>query len=156
VAAPFEPAIRVTDLDRSLRFYCDVLGMSVFSIDDITPEQSIRAGLAPNGYRMARLETEQGDRLKLAAPVGLPVEPQPKRQYSLDRNGFVYLTYIVPDIRVLLTKLKDASVTIRSGSEPITFRPGVFVAFAEDPDGNILEFVERNDLDRYRPARKES
>ena len=41
------------------------------------------------------------------------------------------------------------------GAEPVTFRPGVVdLAFAQDPEGNYLEFVQRNDLNVYRPAPK--
>ena len=152
VVAPFEPAIRVMDLDRSLRFYRDALEMTVFSIDDISPDQSGRTGLAPNGYRIARLETDRGDRLKLVEPVGISIDPQPSRNFVLDRHGFAYLTYIVPNIREIIARLQKAEAKILTGGDPVMFRTGVFVIFAEDPDGNILEFVERDDLDRYRFA----
>jgi lactoylglutathione lyase len=153
VVAPFEPAIRVIDLDRSLRFYRDTLEMTVFSIDDITPDQSGRAGLAPNGYRIARLETDRGDRLKLVEPIGMKTDPQPSKNYVLDRHGFAYLTYIVPNLREIIARLQNARAKFRTGVDPVMFRTGIFIIFAEDPDGNVLEFVERDDLDRYRPAR---
>jgi catechol 2,3-dioxygenase-like lactoylglutathione lyase family enzyme len=127
--------------------------MSVFSIDDITPDQSSRAGLAPNGYRLARLETDRGDRLKLVEPIGMKTDPQSSKKYVLDQNGFAYLSYIVPNIREIISRLQKVGAKIRTGGDPVMFRAGVFIIFAEDPDGNVLEFIERNDLDRYRPAR---
>lgn len=151
VVSPFEPTIRVRDLERSVRFYRDVLEMKIFSIDDITADQSSRASLAPSGYRMARLDTEGGDRLKLAEPVGMAYEPQAPSEFVLGRPGFAYLSYIVPDIQDTIARLKGAGAPIRTGQEPVTFRPGVSIIFAEDPDGNVLEFIERHDLDRYRP-----
>lgn len=141
------------DLDLSLRFYRDTLEMKVFSIDDIAPDQSGRAGLAPNGYRIARMETDKGDRLKLIEPVGLSTDPQRARSYVLDRRGFAYLTFIVPNIREIIARLRKAGAKILTGCDPVIFRAGIFVIFAEDPDGNVLEFVERDDLDRYRPDR---
>lgn len=152
VAAPFEPAICVRDLDRAMRFYCNVLGMSVFSIDTVTPEESSAAGLAEHGYRIARLETEHGDRLKLAEP-GTPPQSQMPENTVLGRHGYAYLTFIVPDLRAVLDRLCDASVTVRTGPQPVQFRPGVQLIFAEDPEGNFLEFVQREDLDVYRPGR---
>jgi len=151
VVAPFEPAIRVMDLEQSLLFYRDTLGMTVFSFDDVPASQSDKVGLSPHGYRIARLETDRGDRLKLVEPVGLSAGRQPTGQHILERRGFVYLTFIVPHIGDILIRLRQAETKIRTGSEAIMFRAGTYVVFAEDPDGNVLEFVERDDLDRYRP-----
>ncbi len=153
VTAPFEPAIVVRDLERMLGFYRDVLGMQVFSIVDMTPEQSSQAGLCDGGFRIARLETDGGDRLKLAAPRD-PPQPQPPVEQVLQRHGIGYLTFIVPNIARLHARLAQSGARIRTGAKPLDFRPGVVkLMFAEDPEGNLLEFLERNDLDTYRPAR---
>jgi catechol 2,3-dioxygenase-like lactoylglutathione lyase family enzyme len=150
VSAPFEPAISVRNLDRMLAFYRDLLGMSVFSIDVIGPEQSAAASLARAGYRIARLDTEGGDRLKLVAPLEKPAE-QDGASLVLARHGFAYLTFIVPSVREVLNRLVDGGATIVTGTKPVAFRPGVVdLVFAQDPEGNFLEFVERNDLAVYR------
>lgn len=151
VSAPFEPAICVRDLERALAFYRDALGMSVFSIDMIAPDISRRANLTHHGYKIARLETSAGDRLKLVAPREIP-PPHETEEYVLGRHGFAYLTFIVPDLSAIVAKLKAAGVPIRTGGE-IEFRPGVQLVFTEDPEGNFLEFVQREDLETYRPPR---
>lgn len=152
VSAPFEPAICVRNFDRALAFYRDALGMVVFSIDEIPPELSQRANLTHQGYRIARLETSNGDRLKLVAPRELPPPHEPE-DYVLGRHGFAYLTFIVPDLSVIIERLKAAGAPMRTGGGPINFLPGVQLIFAEDPEGNFLEFVQREDLATYRPAR---
>jgi len=152
VSAPFEPAIVCRDLNTMLAFYRDVLGMSVFSLDSIGAGPAGAARLSPDGYDIARLETERGDRLKLVAPRQSP-QAQPARDFVLQRHGYAYLTYIVPDLRGVQAALRRAGAEILTGDEPVGFRPGVVeLIFARDPEGNCLEFVERNDLAAYRPG----
>ena len=151
VATRFEPAICVQDLDRMLGFYRDTLGMSVFSIDDISAAQSSAALLCQRGYRVARLETSGHDRLKLIAPIDAG-EKQAEVPFALARTGFAYLTFIVPDLAHIMERVRMAGGKIKTGDEPVPFRPGVVnLAFVQDPEGNLLEFVERNDLAKYRP-----
>jgi lactoylglutathione lyase len=151
VTAPFEPALCAHDFDRMLRFYTEVLGMSVFSIDDIGESASVAARLSPGAYRIARLETQGGDRLKLVAPKH-PPQSQPARQWAMERGGFAYLTFIVPDLHAVMVALKAAGMTFPTGEQPVAFRAGVELFFACDPEGNCLEFVQRNDLATYRPT----
>ena len=40
---------------------------------------------------------------------------------------------------------------LASGPRKVEVRPGVFLVFARDPEGNVLEFVEYTDLRAYRP-----
>jgi lactoylglutathione lyase len=152
VSAPFEPGLVVRDLEKALVFYRDVLGMNVVAINDVTPEITQRAGLTQNGYRVVRLDTDGGDRLKIMGPKGAPAA-NPSPDLILSRTGFVFLTFIVPDLKAVLAKLNAAGATVRTGETPVEFKPGVSLIFVEDPEGNMIEFVERNDLETYRPTR---
>lgn len=152
VSAPFEPAICVRDLERCLAFYRDVLGLRVVSIDDIDEARARSAGLAQSGYRIARLDSEGGDRLKLVAPAAVPLQ-QTVSEYAMQSAGFAYLTFVVPDVRAILSALRAANAVLHTGIEPVAFRPGVVeLCMARDPEGNLLEFVERRDLATYRPT----
>jgi len=152
VSAPFEPAIVAHDMDRMLAFYRDALGMTLFSLDRIPAEQARMAGLSAQGYAIARLDSAGGDRLKIVVPQDRPAA-QAAVAHAMQRHGLAYLTFIVPDVRAVIAALRAAGATLRTGGEPVPFRPGVVeLAFAQDPEGNLLEFVQRNDLAAYRPS----
>ncbi len=151
VAKRTEVAICVRNLDKMLAFYRDTLGMSVWSIDDISAAQSSRAQLCASGYRIARLETEGHDHIKLVAPNDA-LEMQVDVPFVMGRHGFAYLTFIVPDLTALLSRLDATGATFKTGKNSVSFRPGIVdLAFVQDPEGNFLEFVERKDLDTYWP-----
>ncbi len=149
VAAPFEPGISVVDLDRTVAFYRDVLGLSVYNILDVPPEKSAPPGLAANGYRIARLETSDGQRLKFAQPTNPPASAS-TRDHVLDRQGGPWITFIVEDLAALVARLKAAGVPLLS-AETFEVRSGVNIIFGRDPEGNFLEFVEYDDITSYRP-----
>ena len=70
--APFEVGLVAADIDALLPFYRDVLGFALLS-DIVAPAATSRAaGLAPDGYRVVRLESGYGDRIKLAQPSTRP------------------------------------------------------------------------------------
>ena len=153
VSAPFEPAIVARNMQDMLAFYRDTLGMSLFSLDQIAASQAQAAGLSSGGYVIARLESQGGDRLKIVVPSDAPQAHIPGT-LVMQRHGLAYLTFIVPDVRAIIGMLSAAGATLPTGPDPISFRPGVVdIAFAQDPEGNYLEFVQRNDLNVYRPAR---
>lgn len=150
VSAPFEPGLVVRDLETVVAFYRDVLGMTVVATNDVPSDITQAAGLTLNGYRVVRLDTDGGDRLKIMGPKDAPAA-NPSPELILSRTGFVFLTFIVPDIKAVLARLNAAGAKVRTGATPVVFKPGVSLVFVEDPEGNIVEFVERNDLDTYRP-----
>jgi lactoylglutathione lyase len=151
--APMEVGITVRDIDSLLPFYRDILGLKVLS-DIVAPaEKSRPAGLAPDGYRIMRLESNAGDRIKLAQPTGMPKAAPaeaPAREFALQKAGGGYVTFIVEDMSSLLADLQKAGVTIKSQGK-VEVRAGVWVMLAADPEGNYLEFVEYADLSSYRP-----
>ncbi len=52
---------------------------------------------------------------------------------------------------LMLQRLKAAGADVMTGDEPVEVRPGVWLAFARDPEGNVLEFVQYDDVESYRP-----
>lgn len=154
VSAPFEPAIVASGMEPMLAFYRDALGLSLVSLDEIPGVQAAAAGLSPAGYTIARLDSAGGDRLKIVVPR-LAGAASSRVVHVLERPGFSYLTFIVPDVRAVIDRLLRAGAKVRTGADPVAFRPGVVdLAFAEDPEGNCIEFVQRNDLATYRLQRR--
>ena len=122
--------VRVTDLDASIDFYCNQLGLR----------------------ELRRHESEQGrfTLVFLAAPgddsaqVELTYNWDPE-EYTGGRN-FGHLAYSVEDIYGLCQKLLDAGVTINRPP-----RDGR-MAFVRSPDNISIELLQRGDpLPRQEP-----
>ncbi len=150
LVAPIEIGICVEDLDKMVGFYRDVLGCDYVNIHKVPPELSAKASLAAAGYQIVRLQTNTGERIKLVHPK-TPPSPAPEVGDILARRGPAFLTFIVADLDAMIQRLAGAGVKLRTGSEKLEVREGVFLCFAEDPEGNFLEFVEYSDIAGYRP-----
>jgi lactoylglutathione lyase len=115
--------VRVSDLDKSLDFYCNKLGLK----------------------EVGRKESEQGrfTLVFLAAPgdesaqVELTYNWDPEA-YTGGRN-FGHLAYAVDDIYALCQRLKDGGVTINRPP-----RDG-HMAFVRSPDGISIELLQKGD-----------
>ena len=149
--APMEVGLAVADVDRVLAFYRDVLGMKLLTDIAVPAAVSRVAGLAPEGYRVMRLESSGGDRLKLAQTPASREGVRPA-DYPMQRRGGAYLTFIVDELPALERRLHDAGASIHSDGI-VVLRPGVSMLLAADPEGNWLEFVHYDDLASYRPPK---
>lgn len=94
--------------------------------------------------------TPHGEKVRLIK-VGKPPVPGEAPRYVFERHGLIYVSFIVADLDRILKRLKENDVKLVSGDQKIEVRPGVFVVYALDPEGNYLEFLEYPDLTSYRP-----
>lgn len=152
--APLEVGFVVSDIDAMLRFYRDVLGFAMLTDITMPATTSRAAGLAPDGYRVVRLASHRGDRLKLARPSS-PGEPAPATDYMMQPRGGAYVTFIVDDLPALHERLRQADTRIASDGI-VDLRPGVTMMLATDPEHNWLEFVHYEDLAAYQTLRARS
>ena len=148
--APLEPGIVCTDIEQMLKFYVGILGLNMVADAHTEPEMSRRLGATPYGYRIVRLQTPYGERIKLVQPNKNPSKPNPVSQWIYERHGFAYLTFIIEEIRTVAKHLKEKGVKLIS-EEPIEVRKGVFALYSIDPEDNYVEFVEYPDIASYRP-----
>lgn len=153
IVAPLEVGFCCSDLDRLVRFYVEVLGCELVSIIDVPAEKSQQAAVSRSGYRVARLQVPTGERLKFLEPKQPPLRQVPP-EMILDRNNTSYLTFIVDDLKAMLERLEHAEVEVLTGASPIAVRPGVWLVFARDPELNLIEFVQYDDLEGYRQRRQ--
>jgi len=115
--------VRVSDLDASLDFYCNKLGLQELSRVDNRPGRFTLVFLAAPGDREAQVElTHNWDPEKLAG----------------GRN-FGHLAYAVDDIYATCARLKAAGVTINRPP-----RDGR-MAFIRSPDNISVELLQRGD-----------
>lgn len=148
--APFEVGLVVADIEQLLPFYRDVLGFNVIGDVETPPERSRQSGLAPDGYRVVRLETSTGDRLKLARPSQGGIAAA-AADYAMHAVGGCYVTFIVDDLVALHQRLRHADATIRSQGI-VELREGLRLLLVADPEGNFLEFLQYDNIAAYRPA----
>ncbi|WP_246479615.1 VOC family protein [Kaustia mangrovi] len=151
MTAPIEIGICCRDLDRLMAFYVDVLGCQAVNDIHVPPKKAADASMAEGGYRVARIQTPRGERLKLIQPAGGPRDGQAAERWILARGGIAYITFIVDDLKAMNARLKEAGVAFLTGEDPVEVRPETFLTFVRDPEGNVLEFVEYGDIREYRP-----
>jgi catechol 2,3-dioxygenase-like lactoylglutathione lyase family enzyme len=150
MAAPLEPGIVCIDIDRMLSFYTEVLGLQFATDAEAFPEMSFRFKTGPHGFRIIRLQTSHGERIKLVQPRKITLVQSAVPEWVFARKGICYLTFIVPDIHEVMVRLKEYKVKQMS-EEPVEIRKGITAIFVCDPEGNFLEFVEYENLQAYRP-----
>jgi len=120
--------IRVMDLDKSLKFYTEQLGMKVLRKRDYPTGKFT---LAFVGY---------GDETD-STVIELTHNWEQKEAY--DKGGaFGHLAVGVPDVYTTCEKLAAAGVKIPRPAGPMA-HGGSVIAFIEDPDGYRIELIER-------------
>ena len=150
MTAPLEPGIVCNDIEKMLKFYVGALGLKLVADANTTPEMSRRLGGTPHGYRIVRLQTPYGERIKLVQPAKRPPKPKPVPEWLYERHGLAYLTFVISGIKRVAKHLKEQGVKLIS-DEPTEVRAGVFALYSIDPEGNFIEFVEYPDIASYRP-----
>jgi len=113
--------VRVTDIDASLRFYCDALGLREVKRQDVPGGRFTLIFLAAPGDESAQLELTYN------------WDPQP---YPGGRN-FGHLAYAVDDIYATCQRLMDHGVTINRPP-----RDG-HMAFVRSPDQISVELLQK-------------
>jgi lactoylglutathione lyase len=119
--------LRVGDLQRSVKFYTEVLGMKLLRTTD-RPEQ--KYSLAFVGY-----DTEdRASVLELTYNYGV-------ERYDLG-SGFGHVALEMPDVAKACEKVKQMGGKVTREAGPVKGGTTV-IAFVEDPDGYKIEFIER-------------
>ena len=115
--------VRVNDLDKSLEFYCEHLGLKQLQRRDFEEARFSLVFLAAQGDEEAQIE--------------LTYNWDPE-EYDEGRN-FGHLAYAVDNIYATCQKLMDAGVTINRPP-----RDG-HMAFVRSPDNISIELLQRGD-----------
>jgi lactoylglutathione lyase len=119
--------LRVGDLERSIGFYTDVLGMRLLRRRDV-PEGKYT--LAFVGYG------DEADTAVLELTYNWGVA-----KYELG-NAYGHIAIEVGDIRKTCDAVRARGGRVTREPGPVKFGTTV-IAFVEDPDGYKIEFIER-------------
>jgi len=135
-------AFKVTDMEKSLDFYCNKLGFRrVFSITYGKLMEQV-------GHEIPQLKGRE-DELWLTYIEFAPkqfvelftsVPDMPKGVYDDDHIGYLHFALEVEDIQAAKAELEAAGVEITSGP---SFGPDkTWQMWVADPDGNRFEFMQ--------------
>ena len=130
--------MRVSDLDASVRFFTDVLGLEV-----------VRRNETPRGSKLAFLRVPNSEELvelccyPASGPVRVP-------------EDLVFIAFEVGDMDETIRTLNAKQIKITDG--PTTTHSGSRFLFISMPDGYEIELVERSALSKAQlgSARMES
>ena len=139
---PIEIGITVGDLPRMLTFYETVLGCRETRRSEIDAGLSAALALAPNGYLCVWLETPLGERIKLMSAPETPRESSPE-SFTTAQRGMGYLTFYCSDLQTTLAAAEAHGARLRSDRALAEGDAPVRLCFFEDPEGNVIELVER-------------
>ena len=118
--------LRVGDLDKSVQFYSDIMGMELLRKHDY---ESGRFTLAFLGYG------EEKDNTVLELTHNWDTDSYDKGE------GFGHIAIAVDDVYAACEKIREAGGTIVR--EPGPMKHGsTILAFVEDPDGYKIELLE--------------
>jgi lactoylglutathione lyase len=119
--------LRVGDLQRSVKFYTETLGMKLLRTTD-RPDQK---------YSLAFVGYDNEDRtavLELTYNYGV-------ERYEMG-GAFGHIAIGVPDVAGACAKVRGAGGKVTREAGPVKGGTTV-IAFVEDPDGYKIEFIER-------------
>ena len=119
--------VRVTNLEQSLDFYCNKLGLKQVRRFDHEAGRFTLVFVAPEGHEDCAIElTHNWDQ---------------EKPYELG-TGFGHLAVGVPDAYKLCEEVTKAGGKVTRPAGPVKFGTTV-IAFVEDPDGYKIELIER-------------
>lgn len=137
--------LTVSDIERSVAFYRDVLGMSLVRRrphvgHDYIALQTGQAGVVLSAASL-KVSPESRQSLELAQYLqgaGPPAET------ATNRSGVSHLCLTVNDLRACHAELKARGVSFKSDPVLITAGPnkGGLVVYLSDPDGYTLELFQ--------------
>jgi lactoylglutathione lyase len=139
----------VSDIEKSVKFYTDVVGFTENPGFGVPGPFSADAGLTDGAALDIKVLTlgsdETATKLKLMQIKGTK-QPAAKgaNEFVHSQHGFRYLTIYVNDMTASLARLEKAGV------KPIAKTPiaipkevaeGMYLTIVRDPDGNLVELV---------------
>jgi catechol 2,3-dioxygenase-like lactoylglutathione lyase family enzyme len=129
--------LSVSNLEASIEFYRDLLGLEVERILEPAPERDLGRinGMPGSTARIAHLRKGEAmlELFEYIQPRGKSL-PGDHKQADI---GFIHAGFASSDVREDYRRLKEKGVEFLG--EPVEFRPTVWVVYFRGPDGEVGE-----------------
>ena len=123
-------SIRTSNMERSIDFYTRILGLKLLS----------RREIPQNNAEIAFLQDPEGKGAKLELTFFRNQKKFIQAEYE-DRL-FDHLAFEIKNMEETIALMRREKITITD--EPFRLSPtGSLLAFVEDPDGTLIELIER-------------
>ncbi len=123
-------SIRTSNMEKSIKFYSELLGLALLNRREIPQNNAEIAFLRDTEAKGATLElTFYRTQKKFVQP-------------EYEERLFDHLAFEVKDMKKTISAMRKEKVTITD--EPFSLGPsGPLIAFIEDPDGTLIELIEK-------------
>ena len=132
----------VADMERSLDFYVNAIGMVKTGNFTINAEFGKRGGLTGGDavdVNILKLENSpEASEWKLMS-FGKKAT-HPKQKFIQDDTGVQYITIQVKSLKGIIERLKERNVTFL-GSTPTPLNKNAHFVLVQDPDGTFVELI---------------
>ena len=122
-------SIRTSNMERSVDFYSRFLGLKLLSRHEIKQTNA----------EIAFLQDPKGEGCTLELTLYRNQKKFSQPQY--EERLFDHLGFEVADINKTIADMRKEKIAITD--EPFNFNPNTIIAFIEDPDGTLIELIER-------------
>ena len=129
---PLHQGISVTDMDRSMKWYSEVLGFEPVSRQFEPGLGAVVAFLRRDDFEIELFEYQGSDRHDLPDDRKVPNE-------DLKYIGTKHVAYAVEDMEGAISELKEKGVHMAT---PLLDMHGQLVCFINDPDGILVELIQ--------------
>ena len=123
-------SIRTSNIDKSINFYTRLIGLKLLS----------RREIPQNDAEIAFLQDPEGKGARLELTFFRKQKNFVQAEY--EERVFDHIAFEIKDMEETLSVMRKSKVTI--SDEPYKLSPtGPVIAFIEDPDGTLIELIER-------------
>jgi catechol 2,3-dioxygenase-like lactoylglutathione lyase family enzyme len=131
--------ISVADLDRSIAFYRDLMGMEV--VVDMKFDGELYETILGLPGSFGRVALLKSGNLELELfEFSRPVPSRQDPDYPVSDTGITHFCIEVVDIEPLYERLRAAGVPFHC--PPLDWRGVAKATYGRDPDGNVFELLE--------------
>ncbi len=134
--------IVVSDLDRSMEFYQNVMGMKKVNLYDINSDFGLKSGLSGGiPFKAQVLKTDDTpDATEWKLMSFDKAAQHPDQKWIQDDTGMQYATFIVKSLQPFLERIEEYNIRML-GETPTPIDEQRTFILIQDPDGIFIELI---------------